>query len=126
MTSKLRSEIDHTVIASPFLDAQVKYVYESLGVMPLFGGVHTRMGTHNYLLRLGNSTYLEVIVLDVPNNASIILYGALLRGTGQIWFDNLNFEIVTPAITTTGIEMETSNSESMSHQKEPLNLEFEK
>ena len=60
MRSNLQSEIDHIVITSPSLDAGVNYVYETLGVMPQLGGVHTRMGTHNYLLRLDNSTYLEI------------------------------------------------------------------
>jgi hypothetical protein len=58
------AQIDHIVIASPSLDAGVKYVYETLGVMPQLEGVHTQMGTHNYLLRLGNSTYLEVIAIN--------------------------------------------------------------
>jgi hypothetical protein len=66
------------------------------------------------------------IILDVPANASNIAYGALLRGTGQIWFDNLNFEIVATVIPTTGIEMETTSSAYTSHQKEPFNLDFEK
>jgi len=66
------------------------------------------------------------IILDVPANASNIAFGALLCGTGQIWFDNLNFEIVTPAIPTTGIEIETKSSTYTSHLEEPVNLDFEK
>ena len=66
------------------------------------------------------------IILDVPANASNIAYGALLNGTGQIWFDNLSFEIVAPVILTTGIERETTSSTYSSHQKEPVNLDFEK
>jgi len=66
------------------------------------------------------------IVLDVPYNASNIAFGALLGGTGQIWFDNLNFEIVTPNILTTGIEMETKSSTYAVSKKEPVNLDFEK
>lgn len=66
------------------------------------------------------------IVLDVPDNASNIAYGALLSGTGQIWFDNITFEIVTSVVLTTGIEMETGSSKSVSHQKEPFNTDFEK
>jgi len=66
------------------------------------------------------------IVLDVPDNASSIAYGALLVGTGQIWFDNITFEIAPTVIQTTGIEMETSSSKSVSHQTEPTNLDFEK
>jgi hypothetical protein len=42
------------------------------------------------------------IILDVPINASKIAFGALLVGTGQIWFDNLNFEIVDKSVQTTG------------------------
>ncbi len=42
------------------------------------------------------------IVLDVPTEASNIAFGALLSGTGQIWFDNLNFEIVDHSVPTTG------------------------
>jgi hypothetical protein len=57
------------------------------------------------------------IVLDVPHNASKIAYGALLAGTGQIWFDNLNFEIVDYTIATTG---------PIKENKEPVNLNFEK
>lgn len=66
------------------------------------------------------------IVLDVPYNASNIAFGALLGGTGQIWFDNLNFEIVTPDILTTGIEMETKSSTYATSKNEPVNLDFEK
>ena len=66
------------------------------------------------------------IILDVPANASNIAFGALLSGTGQIWFDKLNFEIVATDIPTTGIEMETTSSTHNSRQKEPINLDFEK
>ena len=65
------------------------------------------------------------IILDVPDNACNIAYGALLVGTGQIWFDNLKFEIVASEILPTGIEMETKSSTYTSHLKEPVNLDFE-
>lgn len=42
------------------------------------------------------------IVLAVPNNASKIAFGALLNGTGQIWFDNLNFEVADNSVPSTG------------------------
>ena len=57
------------------------------------------------------------IVLDVPTNASELSYGALLSGTGQIWFDNISFEIVDKSVKTTGAE---------SVPDEPTNLDFEK
>jgi hypothetical protein len=57
----INSTIDHIVIVSPTLEAGAHWVHEALGVLPQPGGVHERMGTHNLLLRLGDSCYLEVI-----------------------------------------------------------------
>lgn len=62
------------------------------------------------------------IVLDVPDNASLIAYGALLDGTGQIWFDDISFEIVDESIALTG----THNGKESKMQSEPSNLDFEK
>ncbi|HKZ37163.1 MAG TPA: hypothetical protein VJ184_05905, partial [Chryseolinea sp.] len=59
------------------------------------------------------------IVLDVPSEASNLAFGALLVGTGQIWFDNLKFEIVDKAGTVIGGKEPMLN-------KAPVNLDFEK
>jgi len=56
--------IDHLVIVAPSLDAGTRYVEAQLGLAPGGGGNHGRMGTHNRLLRLGPSVYLEVIAVD--------------------------------------------------------------
>lgn len=61
------------------------------------------------------------IILDVPSNASNLAYGALLVGTGQIWFDNLNFEVVDNAVPSTREEKENQMPNT-----EPVNLDFEK
>lgn len=61
------------------------------------------------------------IVLDVPQNASNLAYGALLVGTGQIWFDNIKFEVVDNSVQTTNAE-----NESLKQSKDPVNLDFEK
>lgn len=71
------------------------------------------------LKRTTNWTKCE-IVLDVPINASGLAYGALLVGTGQIWFDNVNFEVVGNSTPTTGIEYENTTP------KAPANLSFDK
>src|SRR5688572_4632061 len=42
------------------------------------------------------------IVLDVPQNASAIAFGALLSGTGQMWFSDLIIEVVPDTTPTTG------------------------
>lgn len=61
------------------------------------------------------------IILDVPNNASLIAFGALLSGTGQIWFDKLSFEIVDDNYKTTG----SVNGKKTMTIEEPSNLDFE-
>ncbi|MBI1306984.1 MAG: hypothetical protein GC181_10320 [Bacteroidetes bacterium] len=60
------------------------------------------------------------VVLDVPKEAAKLAYGVLLSGTGQIWFDDIKFEIVEKTVSTTGKE-QTDNT-----PKEPVNLDFEK
>jgi hypothetical protein len=56
------------------------------------------------------------IVLDVPNNAADLAFGLLLAGDGQVWMDDLRFEVVSSAVPTT-------RSGALSA---PQNLDFEK
>jgi hypothetical protein len=62
------------------------------------------------------------IVLDVPQNASGLAYGALIDGTGQVWFSKLSFEIVDQSVPTTGKDAQTPSYQSQN--KEPVNLDF--
>jgi len=62
------------------------------------------------------------IVLDVPTHASNFAFGALLSGTGQIWFDNVTFEIVDDTVKPTG---SINAGKTSSLQLEPSNLDFE-
>jgi hypothetical protein len=73
------------------------------------------------------------VVLDVPANATRIAFGALLAGTGQIWFDNVKFEIVDKSIPATQAseeidagKMEKKLYNSFAVSREPGNLNFEK
>jgi hypothetical protein len=61
------------------------------------------------------------IILDVPANASNIAFGALLSGTGQIWFADLHFDIVDNTVPTTGMD-----AGKWTPNKEPVNLDFQK
>lgn len=65
--------IDHLVVTAPNLALGAKYVQDALGVDLQPGGEHVRLGTHNRLLRLGESMYLEVIAVNpqapVPQRA---------------------------------------------------------
>ncbi len=60
------------------------------------------------------------IIVNVPKKATNIAYGALLSGGGQLWFDNLTFEIVDETVATT-IPYPKDNAP----QTEPTNLSFE-
>ena len=55
------------------------------------------------------------IVLDVPEEASSIHYGPMLRGVGRLWARNLNFEIVPEGAETT---------ERGRYPRRPTNLGF--
>lgn len=43
------------------------------------------------------------IVLDVSNQSVNMAFGAILVGTGQLWFDEVEFEIVDKTVPTTNI-----------------------
>jgi len=62
-----RSFLDHITVTAFSLEAGAAFVSETLGVSPQIGGEHPRMATHNLLLRLGDTTFLEVIA---PNPAA--------------------------------------------------------
>jgi hypothetical protein len=56
--------LDHITVVAPTLAIGAEFVRDALGVEPQQGGSHPRMGTHNLLLPLGDSTYLEIISID--------------------------------------------------------------
>jgi len=58
------TELDHLAVVAPDLASGVAWVRDLLGVEPPRGGAHPQMGTHNHLLRLGDSVFLEVIAID--------------------------------------------------------------
>lgn len=61
--------IDHITVVSPSLAQGAAWVHDLLGVHPQQGGEHPRMGTHNLLLPLGETVFLEVIAIN-PNAAA--------------------------------------------------------
>ncbi len=56
--------LDHLVVAARTLDQGAIYIRERLGIEPVGGGSHVRMGTHNRIFSLGGKHYLEVIAVD--------------------------------------------------------------
>lgn len=55
---------DHLVLAARDLDRGTAWLEDRLGVRLAAGGRHSRMGTHNRLLSLGDNFYLELIAID--------------------------------------------------------------
>lgn len=74
------------------------------------------------------------IVLDIPVETSHIAFGALLSGTGQIWFQDLKFEVVEKSVASTSIQSQKpiphepidATQFIPSVNQTPTNLAFEK
>jgi hypothetical protein len=58
------------------------------------------------------------IVLDVPETAAAMAFGVLLAGNGQVWMDDLKFEVVPSTTPVTG--------SFRGPRSAPQNLDFEK
>ena len=58
------SRLDHITITASSLQEGANWVTNILGVTPQPGGEHPRMGTHNLLMRLSDSAFLEIIAIN--------------------------------------------------------------
>jgi hypothetical protein len=58
------TDIDHIAVVAPDLATGAAWVRDALGVEMAKGGKHPEMGTHNRLVGLGETVYLEVIAVD--------------------------------------------------------------
>jgi hypothetical protein len=64
MTLKPHSHLDHITVTAANLSDGAAWVTHALGVTPQPGGEHPRMGTHNLLMRLSDSSFLEIIAIN--------------------------------------------------------------
>lgn len=62
------SSIDHLVVAAPTLEEGSHWAHKLFDIQPEPGGIHQGLGTHNILLGLGDSCYLEIIAPDPKQN----------------------------------------------------------
>ena len=69
------NKIDHLVYAVPSLASGMLAIQEQLGGVPIYGGRHPGMGTHNAILRIGARMYLEIIAPDPKQQIA-----------GPLWF----------------------------------------
>jgi hypothetical protein len=67
MDKRQQTCIDHLVVGCYSLNQGLEYVKAQLGALAIPGGHHIQMGTHNVLLKLGQSLYLEIIAIDPTN-----------------------------------------------------------
>jgi len=58
------TRIDHLVYTADTLNRGMDEIELLLGIRPVLGGRHPDFGTHNALLSLGPTTYLEIIARD--------------------------------------------------------------
>ena len=57
-------KLDHICVIAPSLAEGVAHVRTCLDLDVPFGQRHAYMGTHNHLLQLGDTVYLEIVALD--------------------------------------------------------------
>jgi hypothetical protein len=70
---------------------------------------------------IGNTDWTKCeIVMEVPAESRTINFGALISGTGKIWFDNVSFEILDNASPKVSEELN-----SLPLPEKPMNLDFE-
>lgn len=81
--------LDHLIVGVPELHSGTDLITKLLGATPAPGGRHAGFGTHNALLKIGQSTYLEIIAPD-PEQAAHDrpLWMGLdrIREPGLIWW----------------------------------------
>ncbi|MGA7241700.1 MAG: hypothetical protein WBX19_00895, partial [Terracidiphilus sp.] len=58
------------------------------------------------------------VVLDVPQGSTGIAFGILLSGTGQVWMNDVTFEVVDDSVPVTAVPFQSKASDH------PVNLKF--
>jgi hypothetical protein len=72
----------------------------------------------------------HVIVIDVPANATVVLYGGVLAGPGSLWLDDLRLTTVDRSVSLTAEPYPTGRLKNRPPDASrvlpaPANLDFE-
>jgi hypothetical protein len=62
------------------------------------------------------------VVLDVPEDAAAIAFGLLMAGKGQVWVDDMAFDVVGPAVESTALEIEAQDLPEDAKERRKANL----
>ncbi|MEA2221141.1 MAG: hypothetical protein QOJ35_3767 [Solirubrobacteraceae bacterium] len=62
--------IDHVIYAAADLDVAAARVRADLGLTAIAGGRHDGVGTHNRIVPLGDGSFLELLAVADPEEAS--------------------------------------------------------
>ena len=87
------------------------------------------VAAHAYGLLPGRT--FEVIVIDVPETARALFYGAVLLNGGSFWMDSAEFNVVDKAVPLTGRPVTAPGAAVNTHldltalRAAPENLDFE-
>src|SRR5262245_45068050 len=69
------------------------------------------------------------IVIDIPEEAVALLYGAVLNGRGKLYIDDLQFRVVDASVALTAKPVPPQRSSARGRisepAREPRNLDFE-
>ena len=71
--------IDHVIYGTADLDVAAARVQAELGLTAVAGGRHDGIGTHNRIVALGDGSFLELLAVADPQEASGSKLGAALR-----------------------------------------------
>ena len=64
------------------------------------------------------------VVLDVPEEAQVIAMGFFVSGTGHVWVNDANFEVVGADVPSTNLKISVPETPTRQRARAPGNLDF--